>query len=404
MEFAAGDDISDFTPTGEARPVATMAAVIPSQRDLRLDLFRGIALWLIFIDHIPHNVASWITIRNYGFSDAAEIFVFISGYTAAFVYGRAMRMQGFLIAGIRILRRVSQIYVAHIFLCVVLIAHIAHVARNFENPLFVEEMNVLEFLRQPDVTLFQAMLLKFRPVNMDILPVYIVLLLGFPPVLWLLLRVPNLTLVASVALYGLAWWFGWYLESYPSGYWVINPLHWQLLFVFGAWCAVFGAERFARAVRSPVSAVVAGLYLAFALYVVFTWYFPSLARHMPHVVGNYIYPIDKTNLDLLRVAHFLALAILTVQIVPRDWPGLKSRLLRPAILCGQHSLPIFCLGIFLSLIGHFILVEVSGRVAMQILVSAVGICILVAAAALLDWYKRIEAEDPRRHQAQTAQA
>jgi len=61
------------------------------QRDLRLDLFRGIALWLIFLDHIPSNVVSWITIRNYGFSDATEIFVFISGYTAAFVYGREMR-------------------------------------------------------------------------------------------------------------------------------------------------------------------------------------------------------------------------------------------------------------------------------------------------------------------------
>ena len=67
---------------------------VATQRDLRLDLFRGIALWLIFLDHIPSNIVSWITIRNYGFSDATEIFVFISGYTAAFVYGRAMRERG----------------------------------------------------------------------------------------------------------------------------------------------------------------------------------------------------------------------------------------------------------------------------------------------------------------------
>ena len=66
-------------------------APAPTERDLRLDLFRGIALWLIFLDHIPSNVVSWITIRNYGFSDATEIFVFISGYTAAFVYGATMR-------------------------------------------------------------------------------------------------------------------------------------------------------------------------------------------------------------------------------------------------------------------------------------------------------------------------
>jgi hypothetical protein len=42
-----------------------------AERDLRIDLFRGLALWLIFLDHIPANIVSWITIRNYGFSDAA---------------------------------------------------------------------------------------------------------------------------------------------------------------------------------------------------------------------------------------------------------------------------------------------------------------------------------------------
>ena len=81
------------------------APVLTTGRDLRLDLFRGIALWLIFLDHIPGNIVSWITIRNYGFSDATEIFIFISGYTAAFVYGKAMRERGFLVAGARMLRR-----------------------------------------------------------------------------------------------------------------------------------------------------------------------------------------------------------------------------------------------------------------------------------------------------------
>src|SRR6187401_371576 len=111
-------------------------APVSTERDLRLDLFRGLALWLIFLDHIPSNAVSWITIRNYGFSDATEIFIFISGYTAAFVYGRAMRDRGFGIAAARILRRVWQIYVAHIFLFVIYVAEIAYVTATFENPLF----------------------------------------------------------------------------------------------------------------------------------------------------------------------------------------------------------------------------------------------------------------------------
>ena len=68
--------------------------VIASGRDIRLDLFRGLALWFIFIDHIPTNIVSWLTVRNYGFSDAPEIFVFISGYTAVIAYARMMQRDG----------------------------------------------------------------------------------------------------------------------------------------------------------------------------------------------------------------------------------------------------------------------------------------------------------------------
>src|SRR5882672_8451040 len=96
-----------------AKEPSSMPAVPPAGRDLRLDLFRGLALWLIFLDHIPSNMVSWITIRNYGFSDATEIFVFISGYTAAFVYGREMRDRGAVVGSARILKRAWQVYVAH---------------------------------------------------------------------------------------------------------------------------------------------------------------------------------------------------------------------------------------------------------------------------------------------------
>src|SRR3982074_2327085 len=50
-------------------------------RDLRVDTCRGLALWFIFIDHIPDNALTWLTLRNYGFSDTAEVFVFVSGCT-----------------------------------------------------------------------------------------------------------------------------------------------------------------------------------------------------------------------------------------------------------------------------------------------------------------------------------
>ena len=230
----------------------TASLPAPGERDLRLDLFRGVALWLIFLDHIPQNVVNWFTIRNYGFSDATEIFIFISGYTAAFVYGRAMRERGIIIASARVLRRAWQIYVAHIFLFTIFMAEIAYVAATFDNPLYAEEMNILNFLKQPDVTIFQALLLKFKPVNMDVLPLYIVLLLLFPPMLWLLLWQPAFALAGSALVYVLAWNFDWNLPAYPNGVWFFNPFAWQLLFVFGAWCALGGAQRLSGVLRSPI--------------------------------------------------------------------------------------------------------------------------------------------------------
>jgi hypothetical protein len=367
-----------------------MAPAAPTQRDLRLDLFRGLALWLIFLDHIPSNVVAWVTIRNYGFSDATEIFVFISGYTAAFVYGRGMRERGVIVASARILRRVWQIYVAHMFLFIIYLAEIAYLSTASENPLYREEMGIFDFLNHPDVTLVQALLLKFKPVNMDVLPLYIVLLIGFPPILWLLLRSPALALAASAALYGLVWQLGWNIPAYPSGEWYFNPFAWQLLFVFGAWCALGGAERLNRVIRSPIVIGVAAAYLLFAFSVAMTWYIPRLGALMPKWLAEHLYPIDKTNLDVVRFAHFLALAVLTVRFIPSDWPALKSWFFRPAILSGQHSLEIFCLGVFLAFAAHFIFVDVSDRVAMQVLVSALGIAVMSGVAALISWYKDVE--------------
>jgi hypothetical protein len=369
-------------------------APVPTERDLRLDLFRGIALWLIFLDHIPSNAVSWITIRNYGFSDATEIFVFISGYTAAFVYGRAMLEHGFIVASARVLKRAWQIYIAHVFLFVIYLAEISYVASSFNNPLFSEEMGVLDFLKNPDVTIFEALILKFKPVNMDVLPLYIVLLLWFAPMLWLLLRAPSFALAASAAVYALTWWFDWSIPAYPHGNWVFNPFAWQLLFVFGAWCALGGAQRLARWINSPVIFGLAVAYLLFAFGIAMTWYFPRLGAFVPNFVSEAIYPIDKPNLDVLRILHFLSLAEITVWFVPRGWPVLKSPVFWPAIVCGQHSLETFCLGVFLAFAGHFMFTEVSNRLLMHVIVSVAGIVIMVAVAALVSWYRRIERKGP----------
>jgi hypothetical protein len=372
-----------------AAPAGAIALPLTGERELRLDLFRGLALWLIFIDHLPPSLITWFTIRNYGFSDATEIFIFISGYTAAFVYGRAMLEHGLVVATARILRRAWQIYVAHVFLFTIFLAEISYVATSFENPLYTEEMGIMDFLKQPDVTIVQALLLRFRPANMDVLPLYIVLMLSLPLVLVLMRWKPDLTLALSVLLYAVTWEYDLYLSSYPNGFWAFNPLAWQLLFVFGAWCALGGARRMQKILSSPVTLAVCFAYLFFSFLVTLTWYVPQLGHLMPRRIEQWMYPIDKTDLDVLRFAHFLALAAITVYYLPQDWPPLKSPWLKPLILCGQHSLEIFCLGVFLAFAGHFILAEVGGGAALHALITLSGILIMCGMAWLISWYKHV---------------
>jgi len=376
---------ADAPATGVAASSITLPAV--GERELRLDLFRGLALWLIFIDHLPPSFLTWLTIRNYGFSDATEIFIFISGYTAAFVYGRAMTEQGLIVASARILRRAWQIYVAHVFLFTIFLAEISYVATSFENPLYSEEMGIMDFLKQPDVTIVQALLLRFRPVNMDVLPLYILLMLALPLILVLMRWKADVTLALSVLLYAITWQYDLNLASYPNGVWFFNPLAWQLLFVFGAWCAMGGARRMSRILSSDITLWVSVVYLVAAFFVTLTWYVPQLGHVLPRLIEQWMYPIDKTDLDVLRFAHFLALAAITVRFLPATWSGLKSPWLKPLILCGQHSLEIFCLGVFLAFAGHFILAEVAGGAALHALISLCGIVIMSAVAWLISWYK-----------------
>jgi hypothetical protein len=368
--------------------VLNPAAPLPAaERELRLDLFRGLALWLIFIDHLSPDLLSWFTIRSYGFSDAAEIFIFISGYTAAMVYGRSMFESGFVVATARIMRRVWQIYLAHVFLFTVLLAEVYFLATRVESTFYPEEMGVVEFFKQPGEALVQALLLRFRPLNMDVLPLYIVLMFFLPLILWLMKWKADVALALSVALYAISWQFDLHLTAYPNGFWSFNPFAWQLLFVTGAWCSLGGARRISRIISSPVTLWISIVYVFAAFCLTLTWYFPQLDHALPRRVDQWIYPISKPDLDVLRFAHFLALAQITVYLVPSGSPGLKSPWLRPLILCGQHSLEIFCLGVFLAFAGYFLLTELSAGIALHFLVAIIGIMILSAAAWLASWHK-----------------
>jgi len=369
----------------------TIRAIPPPEgRDLRLDLVRGVANWAIFVNHIPNNAVTWLTTRNYGFSDGADLFVFIAGYAAAVVYTKSMLTQGFAAGATRLLERARQLYVAHVLLLVIHLAAIGWAAQTYQDSHLLDEFNVAALIDRPIPTLMQGLLLKYRPLNLDVLPLYIVLMAACPPLLWLMLRRPDATMAASLVLYLAARQFGWNLPGYPSGVWYFNPFTWQLLFMFGAWCALGGASRARKIIRTPAILLIGAAYLVFALLMTMAGRFETFGNLFPQWLVGAFNPNDKTNLALYRAVHLAVLAILVARIMPMDWPGLRSHWLRPLIVCGQRSLEVFCVGLFLSFVGHFLLELISANLVMQILVSTAGIGLMTGVAYYRSWSKKLD--------------
>jgi len=359
-----------------------------SSRDLRLDFFRGLALILIFVDHIPENILSYFTIQAVEFFDAAEVFIFISGYTAALVYGQTLVSQGALYATARILGRAWQLYVAHIFLLVMFIAEVSYTVTTFNNPMYNDEMRVGDFLNEPHVAIVKALLLEFQPTFLDILPLYILLLVIFPVVLLGLRLRPLIVLVPSFLLYLLVQATNLSVPAYPEGHvWYFNPLAWQFVFIAGAALGFPGRHdrQWSRWARRVLPLAVFFVAAGFAIKL--SWTIHGIWDPFPGLLLKELWPVNKNNLSLIRVIPFFAAVAIVAVIVPANTAFLRSLAAKPLVLCGQQSLEIFCLGILLSALGHFVLSEYDSAISIQLLVNLAGILVMCLTARMLDWYK-----------------
>lgn len=360
------------------------------ERDLRLDFFRGLALFCIFLDHLPNNILAHFTFQSVMFADAAEVFILISGYTAGMVYGRAMARQGFVVAGIRVYQRLWQLYVAHVFLFMLYLAVVAYTADALNKSLYAEEFNSTNFLNEPGLALVQALLLQFQPAYMDILPLYIVLLAILPLVLVGFRSWPGVIAAVSFALW-LAVQFDnrVALAAYPGPdrVWFFNPFAWQALFVLGAW---FGWRNIGGGVSWLTGRWLFWLAAALSLagfLIRFSWTLHDLYDPIPVLVSaKLLWPfLSKTELGIIRLVNVLAVALLVANLIPVRARFLRSSAAWPFLICGRNSLYIFCLGILLSVLGHLVLNEFFGGVAMQFAVSVAGVAIMIGVAALLEW-------------------
>ena len=352
-------------------------------RDLRVDFFRGLALWWIYTDHIPGDALSNYSLRNFAMCDATEVFVLLAGFGAGIAYGSVMNRQGYLYAAADTLRRAWTLYIAHIFLFVVYTAQVAYSATALDRVSYLEETRLDVLADAPYRALLEALLLRFQPNLLNILPLYVVLLLIFAIALPLL-RKPALLFAASLIGYTVVRFTGLNLTAWTGEGWFFNPFAWQLLFMIGAILS-YAPPAMPR-VRWPID-LLAVLVLLSGLIVI--WVIdthPPILASMPAPVIRFVITEDKTGLHPTRLLSILSLTWLTIRMVPRDTAWLHTRLASPLVLLGQNSLPVFCSGIFFGFIARLGL-EADDGAAMQLAVNLFGALAMVAVAGLAGWYR-----------------
>ena len=352
-------------------------------RDLRVDFFRGLALWWIYTDHIPGDVRGDYSLRNFAMCDATEIFVLLAGFGAGIAYGSVMDRQGYLYAAADTLRRTWTLYIAHIFLFVVYTAQVAYSAAALDRVFYLEETRLDVLAEAPYRAMLEALLLRFQPNLLNILPLYVALLLMFVFALPLL-RKPMVLFVLSLAGYLLVRLTGINMPAWTGEGWFFNPFAWQFLFMIGAILSYAPPKM--PCVRWPLDAAAVLILLAGIVVIWVIDTHPRILAAMPSPVIRFVITEDKTGLHPFRLLSILSLAWLTARSVPAHADWLRSRFAAPFVLLGQNSLPVFCSGIFFGFIARLGL-EAQESVAMQIAVNLCGALAMVAVAGITAWYR-----------------
>lgn len=360
-------------------PATSTAEAPRTQRDPRVDFFRGLALAFIFIDHVPDNVFARFTLRNFGFSDAAEVFIFLAGFSAVFAYGRYFD-RGDLGAGMRkVGARIGVIYAWHLGLIIASVVLLGIAAKVFANQSYVGNIGLTAYFETPGKAMLDTALLLNQPNLLNILPIYVVLLAWFPLAYLMIRRSVAGALAVSFTIWLAANVIGMNLPSNqgPHGVWFFNPFAWQLLLTVGAVAAV--KVRDGVAPSMPLVALAA-IYATVALVVAAPWtMIPGLETViiLPHDLFGYM---DKSNLSLWRAAHVVALAYLAWAFISTRGPWLSHPVVESICRGGRHSLEVFSIGVMLSLLGWIAINESQSTLSTHLLVTVTGLMVMGVSA------------------------
>ncbi len=356
-------------------------------RDSRIDLLRGFALLTIFIDHVPGNPLSLVTLRNFGFSDAAELFVVLAGISAMFAYGKCFEREGAGPGLKRVFGRCLRLYVFQIGLLFTTLA----IVQVWRAQFGLEPVNLTLFFAMPLTAIGHALALHALPGSLNILPLYIVVLGAFPLIYAGMRTAPVPTLAASALL-----WLAANLDHsfnftnwLDGDGWFFNPFAWQFLFALGMLTAALLRAHGGQLPRHRALTVASWAYLAGALVLAAPWTAWGLSD--VRLLG-FAAP-DKTALSPVRLLDVLAIMYLALSST-RLHRLAESAWARPLVACGKHSLEVFSFLTLAALVFHLLFHTFGDSLELDVAVNVVGLGATVALGVWLERRKRTPAGRP----------
>lgn len=353
-------------------------------RDERLDVFRGLTMLIIFIAHVPANSwNAWIPAR-FGFSSGAELFVFCSGIASALAFGSVFVRRGFLLGTARIAYRIWQVYWAQLGLVLALIALAALLDRLFDLSVLAKQFPPL--LAEPERALLGLATLSWQPDYLDILPMYLVILALVPAMMALRRLHPALPFALAGLLYALVWTERLNLPGNPwtDAGWFLNPFAWQLIFFVGffigmKWLPVprLGDRRLMWLVAGFVA-----LSVPLSFWVILDHWPTAQALHDLILPEN-----EKTDLHILRVLHFLALAYLVLSLIEPFRRQLDRGAGHLLILIGRQSLATFLASVVLSRLAGVAADATGHSEPIVALLNLTGFALILVTAIVVGWFK-----------------
>jgi len=361
---------------------AAIARNMAGLRDTRLDVLRALALLTIFINHIPGTIFEYITHKHFGFSDSAEAFVLVSGLAVGLAYGHKFTFGRRLPLMFKMWKRSFTLYCTHIMLTLVSLAVFCGGALYLHRAELLGEINIAPIMAEPAKAFIGIVTLGHQLGYNNILPLYMVLMLCAPLMLYMAHKNMPLLLVLSGALYVFAAVYGIAPPNYPTGgVWFLNPLSWQFLFTIGL-CAAIWSKKGGILPRSPYLLALAIGYLILALVWVrwsLWWIDPTFG--LPYNLAGF----NKTFLSLPRLLHILAIAYVIIA-VPAFSRLARTGAHHPLAILGKYSLPVFACGTALAMIGQVLKqANPAGGLASDSLLIAAGITAQFAYAYYLEW-------------------